>query len=243
VLADSSELASGGVPSDAIVVELTSTADLASGEFPSVAGSLGEQFVVWQWATAMAGYLLGTNPFDQPDVESAKSAARNLLSDTPEAPSPAFIESGVTVSSHHLELDSTDRLAGLWQKVSDRARHGYIALQVYANRENSAQWQRLRRILAARSQRPVTLGFGPRFLHSTGQFHKGGRPSGVFVQVEVTAGQDLEIPDFPFGFGTLIDAQSAGDRQVLAERGLPIVTLRVSDEAALQALLGSIGQK
>ena len=243
VLSDSSEVTSVGVPSDAIVVELTSTADQASGKYPGVAGSLGEQFVVWQWATAMAGYLLGINPFDQPDVESAKSATRNFLSETPEVPSPVFVESGVSVSSQHLDLDSSGSLAGIWQVVSDRARDGYIALQVYANRENSAPWRRVRRLIATQSQRPVTLGFGPRFLHSTGQFHKGGRPAGVFVQVEVTAAHDLDIPDFPYGFGTLIDAQSAGDRQVLARRGLPIVTLRVTGETALQALLDSIGQK
>ena len=86
--------------------------------------------------------------------------------------------------------------------------------------------------LAAASGRPVTFGWGPRFLHSTGQFHKGGPAIGVFLQVTAAPAEDLAIPDRPFTFGELISAQAAGDAQVLAEHGRPVLRLHLTDRAA-----------
>ena len=231
-------------PQDVLLIGVSETDTAVDGAHLTVTGSLGEQFVVWQWATAIAGFLLHLNPFDQPDVESAKSAARSLLEQTPESTEPGFIESGVEVSSLHLDLDPTAGIAGVWQSVVERAgTDGYIALHVYADREATGPWEELSTALATASHRPVTVGFGPRFLHSTGQFHKGGRPSGTFVQIEVVPTHHLAIPGYPFGFGELIDAQSAGDRQVLAARGLPVVTLRVTDSAAVSLLVGWVGSR
>jgi glucose-6-phosphate isomerase len=190
----------------------------------------------------MAGYLLHINPFDQPDVESAKAAAKSLLTERPDAAVPVFSVTGVSVSGLNLDVDNGRGLEGVWDAVVQRAHpDGYLALHVYADREAGVNWESLRRALVGRSARPVTLGFGPRFLHSTGQFHKGGTPSGVFIQVEVTSTRRLDIPGYPFDFSQLIDAQSAGDRQVLAARGLPVVTLRVDGERALDALFLSVG--
>ena len=231
-------------PDDVLLIGVSATNTDVPGTHLTVTGSLGEQFVVWQWATAMAGFLLHINPFDQPDVESAKSAARSLLEQRPESAEPAFSESGIDVSCLHLDLDPSAGLAGVWQSVVERAgADGYIALHVYADREAQGPWETLATALSAQSSRPVTLGFGPRFLHSTGQFHKGGTPSGTFVQIEVAPTRSLDIPGYPFGFGELIDAQSAGDRNVLAARGLPVVTLRVSDQAALALLVGWRGSR
>ena len=231
-------------PHDVLLIGVSATSTEVPGTHLTVTGSLGEQFVVWQWATAMAGFLLDINPFDQPDVESAKSAARSLLEQRPESAEPSFTEAGIDVSSLHLDLDPSAGLAGVWRSVVDRAgTDGYIALHVYADREAGGPWEELATALAATSHRPVTLGFGPRFLHSTGQFHKGGTPSGTFVQIEVTPTQQIDIPGYPFGFAELIDAQSAGDRQVLASRGLPVVTLRVSDSAAVALLTGWVGSR
>ena len=102
-------------------------------------------------------------------------------------------------------------------------------------------WQQLaelRDLLAARSGRPVTFGWGPRFLHSTGQYHKGGHPEGVYLQITGAHPTDVEIPDRPFTFGTLISAQAAGDANVLAERGRPVLRLQLTDVAAgVQQLL------
>lgn len=226
-------------PSDVLLIGVSDQATKVPGTHLTVTGSLGEQFVVWQWATAMAGYLLHINPFDQPDVESAKSAARSLLEQRPEPTDPLFTEAGVEVSSLHLDCDPAAGVAGVWRSVVDRAgTDGYIALHVYADREAEGPWDELATALAAASHRPVTLGFGPRFLHSTGQFHKGGTPSGTFVQIEVVPTHSVSIPGYPFGFAELIDAQSAGDRLVLATRGLPVVTLRVTDSAAVRLLSG-----
>ncbi len=231
-------------PDDALLIGVSATETAVDGAHLTVTGSLGEQFVVWQWATAMAGFLLHLNPFDQPDVESAKSAARSLLEQRPESTEPVFTESGVEVSALHLDLDPAAGIAGVWQSVVERAgRDGYIALHVYADREATGPWDELATALAASSRRPVTVGFGPRFLHSTGQFHKGGTPSGTFVQIEVLPTQAVAIPGYPFGFAELIDAQSAGDRQVLAARGLPVVTLRVTDSAAVRLLAGWVGSR
>jgi glucose-6-phosphate isomerase len=228
-------------PKDVVFVGVTGGGDAVPGCDFTVSGLLGEQFVVWQWATAMAGFLLDINPFDQPDVESAKSAARSLLTNRPEPSLPDFTEAGVEVSALQAHLFPDDGLSGVWRSVGEWAgSDGYIALHVYADRETDIDWWGARDKLCESTSRPVTLGFGPRFLHSTGQFHKGGTPCGVFVQIEVSPTLDVEIPGYPFSFGQLIAAQAAGDRQVLADRGRPVVTLRVSDEAGLIALLASV---
>jgi glucose-6-phosphate isomerase len=219
-------------PRDVVFVGVSESAETVPGCDVTVTGGLGEQFVAWQWATAIAAIPLGINPFDQPDVESAKVAARSLLSSRPEASSPLFQDGGVGVSGLGVDLEPEAGLSGVWKSVATRVpENGYIALQVYADREDGTDWSTLHDSLTALSGRPVTLGFGPRFLHSTGQFHKGGRQVGVFVQVEVTPVHRVTIPGYPYDFGQLIDAQSAGDREVLAARGLPVVTLRLPPSA------------
>ena len=110
---------------------------------------------------------------------------------------------------------------------------GYLAVMAYLDREADAALGSVRAPLARRTGRPVTFGWGPRFLHSTGQYHKGGPPQGVFLQVtSAPAGDDLEVPGQPFTFGQLIAAQAAGDAQVLAEHGRPVLRLHLTDRAA-----------
>jgi glucose-6-phosphate isomerase len=232
----------GHAPDDVLIVGVTAQAHEIAGADLTLSGHLGEQMVVWQWATAMAGYLLHLNPFDQPDVESAKTAARGLLTERPETAIPLFQEAGISVSGLHLDLEGGGGLDGVWTAVVSRAApDGYLSLHIYADREAGVDWDALRTQLVSRSKRPVTVGFGPRFLHSTGQFHKGGTPSGVFIQIEVPATRSVPIPGYPFDFAQLIDAQSAGDRQVLSGRGLPVVTLRLDSADCLDALFASVG--
>lgn len=195
-----------------------------------VSGSLGAQFVVWEYATVIAGKMLGINPFDQPDVESAKIATRGLLDARPEQAAPAFTVEGVEVRVSDPELAASGTVAGvldaLWARLPE---DGYVAIQAYVNRLELDQLQGLRELVAADSGRPTTFGWGPRFLHSTGQFHKGGPANGVFLQILEQTDVDLEIPERPFTFGQLIQAQAAGDASVLAEHGRPVVTLTLTD--------------
>ncbi|PTT21260.1 glucose-6-phosphate isomerase [Microbacterium sp. HMWF026] len=196
-----------------------------------VSGSLGAQFVVWEYATAIAGRLLGINPFDQPDVESAKQAARGLLDAQPAPTAPALVLDGVEVRVSDPALAAGGTLASvldaLWARVPA---DGYVGIQAYVDRGELGQLSGLRELVAADSGRPTTFGWGPRFLHSTGQYHKGGPATGVFLQILERTDVDLEIPGRPFTFGQLIQAQAAGDASVLAEgHGRPVVTLTLTD--------------
>ena len=196
-----------------------------------VSGSLGAQFVVWEYATAIAGRMLGIDPFDQPDVESAKAATRALLDARPEPTAPAFVVDGVEVRVSDPALAASGTVAGvleaLWATVPA---DGYVSIQAYVNRLDVPQLPGLRELVAADAGRPTTFGWGPRFLHSTGQFHKGGPATGVFLQITERTDVDLEIPGRPFTFGQLIQAQAAGDASVLADgHGRPVVTLTLTD--------------
>ena len=196
-----------------------------------VSGSLGAQFVVWEYATAIVGRMLGIDPFDQPDVESAKIAARGLLDARPEPTAPAFAVEGVEVRVSDPALAVSGTVAGvldaLWARLPE---DGYVAIQAYVNRLELPLLQGLRELVAADSGRPTTFGWGPRFLHSTGQFHKGGPANGVYLQILEQTDVDLEIPGRPFTFGQLIQAQAAGDAGVLADgHGRPVVTLTLTD--------------
>ena len=118
---------------------------------------------------------------------------------------------------------------------------GYLSIQAYANRMSFRELAQLRSILARRAGRPVTFGWGPRFLHSTGQFHKGGPAVGVFLQITTVELLDIEIPGRPFSFGQLIQAQAAGDASVLAEHGRPVLTLTLHDPAnTVRALMSAL---
>ena len=110
--------------------------------------------------------------------------------------------------------------------------HGYAAVMAYLDRVAHPDLEAVRDGLASRLSRPVTFGWGPRFLHSTGQFHKGGPAVGVYLQVTATPAQDLPIPGRDFGFATLVDAQAAGDAQVLADHGRPVLRVHLDDQAA-----------
>lgn len=220
---------------DVLVVDLSGSR--AHRSHVSIQSTLGGSFLLWEYATAFAGVLLGLNPFDQPDVESAKTAARSLLESMPSRQQPSEV-------SEHFTLwapDDQSTLADAWSYLLGHiGESGYLALQVYGNRLELAHLAAIREKLAARINRPVTLGFGPRFLHSTGQFHKGGTPDGVFFQLEIEARSDRDIPGYPYSFSTLIDAQSWGDRQVLTDRGRPVLTLRVDSVDTANAVLSSL---
>ncbi|KAA1376000.1 glucose-6-phosphate isomerase [Aeromicrobium fastidiosum] len=199
-----------------------------SGYAAVVDGPLGAQMLLWEVAVAVAGRLIGIDPFDQPDVESAKKAARELLDGAGDVPTPDFSEDGIDVYGAGSSLaDALDRL--LDQIDVER---GYLAVQVYLDRIAHADFAEVRETLAEQLTRPVTFGWGPRFLHSTGQFHKGGTPTGVFLQITGTPHDDLAISGRDFTFGSFIDSQAAGDAAVLRDHGRPVLRLHLTDVEA-----------
>jgi hypothetical protein len=172
---------------------------------------LAQEFFRWEFAVAVAGTVLGINPFDQPDVQSAKDKTKEVLASGSE---PDVSPQG-----------SAEELFG-------QAREGdYVCIQAFVNPTAANEEQVL--ALAARAREAtgcvVTHGFGPRYLHSTGQLHKGGPPTGLFLQVVDDTGDELAIPGQPFGFGKLIRAQAAGDFASLKERGRRVARVHLEE--------------
>ena len=233
-------------PQDVTVVRLTGDVDReeepagGDGSDVWVSGGLGAQLLLWEVATAVAGHVLGIDPFDQPDVESAKKAARSLLEGTPAAEPPVLTDGSVEVRApgDTSWLQGADDLrsavAALLSRLDES--HGYVAVMAYLDRPALPELEDVRRTLAVRTRRPVTFGWGPRFLHSTGQFHKGGPAVGVFIQVTDDPREDLPVPGRDFSFGTLVSAQAAGDAQVLADHGRPVLRLHVTAPEGLERL-------
>jgi glucose-6-phosphate isomerase len=214
----------------------------------SVSGSLGAQFLLWEYATAVAGRVLGINPFDQPNVTESKENTSAILDESggslPEG-EPALVDGAVEVHGDLAALgapdDLTGVLRGLLDQVPDR---GYLAVMAYLDREGDDDAAGLRPLLArAAGQRQVTFGWAPRFLHSTGQFHKGGPQAGVFLQVTGAVTTDVPVPGRPFTFGQLEMAQALGDQRALAGRDRPVLRLHLTDRRAGLAQLLEAGEK
>jgi glucose-6-phosphate isomerase len=212
-----------------------------------VSGSLGAQLLMWEVATAAAGRILGINPFDQPDVESAKKAARGLLEATDDKPDPpTFTDDAIEVRASGGDwLGEAANVASALDSLFSRLdpQHGYVAIMAYLDRLADESLAGARRAVASRTGRPTTFGWGPRFLHSTGQYHKGGPATGVYLQVTTAPHEDLPIPGRSFTFGDFITAQAGGDAKVLADRGRPVLRLHLTDhDAGLAQLIQALGR-
>jgi glucose-6-phosphate isomerase len=230
VVVESSAPEIANLPADTLLIRFGS--EVSGNTDASFHGGLGELFLLWEYATVIAGYLQGINPFDQPNVESAKIAARALLDSPVSSAEVDYVDGGVSIKSYGFELSGStldSAVEDLLALVDDAS---YISIHAYLNRMAYPQLETLREVLAKRTGRPVTFGWGPRFLHSTGQYHKGGPKQGVFLQLTSDFATDLEIEGRPFTFGTLIQAQAAGDANVLKDNGLPVLTLKVSNPLA-----------
>ncbi|UEL30184.1 glucose-6-phosphate isomerase [Pseudarthrobacter sp. L1SW] len=237
---NSPEVTSGA--DDVLVVRLVAAdadVELRENEV-AIAGGLATQMMVWEFATAVAGRLLGINPFDQPDVEAAKVAARGLLDAQPEPTPAAFVDGSIEVRGGEWLGSAATAEEAVRALLDTLQPDSYLSVQAYFDRLAFAQLEGVRDELAAVTGRPVTFGWGPRFLHSTGQFHKGGPAIGVFLQVTAASAEDVAIPERPFTFGALIAAQAAGDAQVLEGHGRPVLRLHLTNRAAGVAQLQDI---
>jgi transaldolase/glucose-6-phosphate isomerase len=217
--------------------------------------ALSEEFVRWEIATAIAGAVMGINPFNQPDVEASKLATRSLTSEyektgTLPAEAPFFEADRVKLFADPANVESLERAAGASRTLSsylkthlDRLRPGdYFALLAYLdmNDEHEAALQRIRHRVRDRRRVATCLGFGPRFLHSTGQGYKGGPNTGVFLQITCDDARDLAVPGQTYTFGVVKAAQARGDFQVLADRHRRAVRVHLgADVAAGLRTLGS----
>jgi glucose-6-phosphate isomerase len=210
-----------------------------------VSGPLGAQFLLWEFATAVAGKVIGIDPFNQPNVQESKDNTNAVLDKAGDGPLPegepllvdGAIEIHGDVDLFGGALDVGGVLDAILRAIPD---HGYLAVMAYLDRIHDAAAATVRDALAARTANAVTFGWGPRFLHSTGQYHKGGPPVGAFLQVTGVNAFDIEVPGRPFSFGRLQLAQALGDSQAIVSRSRPVVRLHLTDRAAgLDQLLGA----
>jgi transaldolase/glucose-6-phosphate isomerase len=198
---------------------------------------LGQEFFRWEMAVAAAGSVLGINPFNQPDVQLAKELAKK-----------AMAAGGQTQSSDADLVRAENKQAlshAVSQLLSGLKAGDYISLQAYLN-PRADTWsilQQIRTKLRDRTKAATTLGFGPRFLHSTGQLHKGGPNTGVFLQIVDEPTEELPVPETNYSFAQLIRAQAAGDYQALKQRGRRVLRVQLGRDNAsgLQQLQQALG--
>ncbi len=217
---------------------------------------LGAEFFRWEIATAVAGSIIGINAFNQPDVEASKIATRNLTSEYEKtgslpAEKPVVEDGGIklfTDEKNAAELakaaGADKSLAGYLKAHLGRIKTGdYFALLAFIqmNAEHEKTLQTIRHAVRNKKHVATCLGFGPRFLHSTGQAYKGGPNSGVFLQVTCDDALDLPVPEQKYTFGVVKAAQARGDFQVLAERGRRALRVHLHDvESGLATLAGAV---
>jgi len=197
---------------------------------------LGKQFFLWEFATAVTGWVMQIQPYDQPNVEQAKIVARKMMNayqDTGKLPEliPAIEEKGIKVYGD-FKTNSIDKVLSAF--LSDiKSGKNYVSIQAYLtpNKEITEALQKLRTLIQKKYKVATTLGFGPRFLHSTGQLHKGDAGNGYFIQFTSDIEEDLPIPENPgeektsITFGILIKAQALGDRQALVDNKRKVITI------------------
>ena len=203
---------------------------------------IGAEFVRWEVATALSGAVLGIDPFDQPNVEEAKTNTRAVLATYEDGDDAAAAGSagGAAEGGAQPIADEAAVLAALQAALQGLLPNGYVSIQAYIAQtpERDSALARIRTILRDRTRRATTVGYGPRFLHSTGQLHKGGAPIGWFLQLVAEHPDDRSIPDKPFTFGQLIAAQALGDAQTLESHKLPVLRINLGQDpdAGLTAL-------
>ena len=223
--------------------------------------AIAGEFFRWEYATVIAGALLGVNPFDEPNVTEAKDATKALLQVVAEsgslpADAPLMSREGLEMYAdevtlaplrelcYHHGFDGSDAVQVIAAQMAGTNAGDYFAFLIYftPDADELRLVEQIQRRLRHVTKRAVTIGYGPRYLHSTGQYHKGGGNNGVFWQLTADAAPDLEIPNMDYSFGTLFAAQAAGDLQALHKHGRRAIRLHLSGErsAGLNKLLRAI---
>ncbi len=212
---------------------------------------LGKQFFLWEFATAVIGWVMQIQPYDQPNVEQAKIVARQMMNayqengKLPEL-TPVFEERGIRVYGEIKPKNSEDVLNSFLSDI--KSGKNYVSIQAYLPSDENIKeaLQKLRTSIQKKYKVATTLGFGPRFLHSTGQLHKGDSGNGYFIQFTSSIEEDLPIPENPgeestaITFGILIKAQSLGDRQALVDNKRKVITIDLGKDVLKSLLMLSV---
>lgn len=211
--------------------------ELSGREIPSLTirvpdlYGIGAQIFVWEMATAVAGSVLGINPFDQPDVESTKRAARGILAAMESGSSPLEKAQPSSQGISVYGSPSADPSLALREFLGRVSAGNYIGIQAFL--ADSGRIRGLLRLLGETLRRKtgaaVTCGFGPRYLHSTGQLHKGDSGKGLFIQFAAGTANEIPVPGAKSGFGALTAAAALGDREALVDAGREVLTFYLSD--------------
>jgi transaldolase / glucose-6-phosphate isomerase len=212
---------------------------------------LGGQFFLWEMATAVAGHILNIQPFDQPNVEAAKILARGKIEEYQKTGklqdlAPRFSRDGIAVMG---DIDASSPAEALRKFLAHAQDGAYIAVHAYIpmNAQNMNLLKAFQKALRDKTKRATTVGFGPRFLHSTGQLHKGDAGKGLFIQLTNSISEDAPIPDeagedsSAMSFGTLKTAQALGDREALLEARRPVIRFHLQNvQDGLRQLINSL---
>jgi glucose-6-phosphate isomerase len=214
---------------------------------------LGKQFFLWEFATAVTGWVMQIQPYDQPNVEQAKIVARQMMNAYQEKGKlpeliPVIEEKGIKVYGD-LKKNSIDKVLSTFLSDIKRGKN-YVSIQAYLtpNKETTEALQKLRTLIQKKYKVATTLGFGPRFLHSTGQLHKGDSGNGYFIQFTSNIEEDLPIPEnagkekTSITFGVLIKAQALGDRKALLDNKREVITIDLGPNSmnSINKLISSI---
>jgi len=201
------------------------TIGFSPGEYDLVIeATLGEQFILWEWVTALLCYLLKVDPFNQPNVTEAKDRTSAILlslkSKGFDTPTPTYEDSDYLIYSNQQINNIPDFL---------KSNVTYFAVLAYLARGSDDEIYKIRKLIAAKSKTATTFGWGPRYLHSTGQFHKGGQQNGAFIVITGDSGGDIEIPNKDYTFSQLIMAQALADIESISERNLPVIRIHLKN--------------
>ena len=209
---------------------------------------LGTEFFRWEVATAVASAVFGINPFDQPNVQAAKTATNKLMAvvetegKLPQTSRPVVSEDGL---DYYADVTGSSAAEVLGAFFGQAKANDFLCIQAYLMETPAvnAELDELRRLVQQRLHLATAAGYGPRFLHSTGQYHKGGPDNGLYLQITTEHAQDLPLPGRPYTFGTLQNAQAAGDLQALQDHHRR--TLRVhlgegGEQAGVALLLSTL---